>query len=586
MDQTGSQKQRDNASKNDHLSKIQYIQPISQKKHAELSSNRKVKINPFTDESSSMSKNPFQGEVTFGEKVTKFAEAASLYSDFLQQDSYSVKNRISQINTDIDNHQIYKKRQFNSKTPSISQNIDLLDSKQSEQFVNQPPRQTFTNKKRPDNLEYMGYSNNQINAASSVSSLSFRGGSFKVSREDESKKKRIQELLKKAKNLTSPHQNLHIDQQLAQAVDQIEPESFIPFENANEDEEDSNSEQVGIRKTIHSISDISGNRNIKVTKEPLVKKNTVKSVSNDANVLESYSNSQIEVQKQRDSSLQDKNSPNTLIKKNQNPNNSVVKIKHLNQSEIQVSFANSKKKLAYYKNSEESHKSGNKEKVSKKVIQINTNLEPSQSKQQYKIALAHAYFKEQTKKDKSAKINATSISCGGITLNFSNKDEQSSQYENQFASKHNKQTSKNLTTSEPSNKDKTVESQSSQMSQISPQSFYTPNSFYKATKQSRQNQQITGHFSANVGAPQQADNEPSSTSSKPQLSSIKIPQHPNTITNMQKHKQIGELIKSNIKIKQLQSCGNDELNNVAEPKTIKAHLSPFSTGQVHYAHTP
>lgn len=103
------------------------------------------------------------------------------------------------------------------------------------------------------------------------------------------------------------------------------------------------------------------------------------------------------MKKQRDSSLQElsKNSPTILMKKSQNPTNSVVKIKHLNQSEIQVSFANSKKKLAYYKNSEESHKSVNKEKLGKKVIQINTNLEPSQSKQQYKIALAHAkYFKE------------------------------------------------------------------------------------------------------------------------------------------------------------------------------------------------
>lgn len=54
----------------------------------------------------------------------------------------------------------------------------------------------------------MGYANSKINVASSVSSLSFRGGSFKVGREDETKKKRIQELLQKAKNLTSPHQNL------------------------------------------------------------------------------------------------------------------------------------------------------------------------------------------------------------------------------------------------------------------------------------------------------------------------------------------------------------------------------------------
>lgn len=97
--------------------------------------------------------------------------------------------------------------------------------------------------------------------------------------------------------------------------------------------------------------------------------------------------------------------------------------------------------MAYYKNSEDTNP--NKEKVGKKMIQINTNLEPSQSKQQYKIALAHAkYFKEQGKPDKG-KANPTSISCGGITLNFSSKDEQSSQYENHFASKHLKPGSKN-----------------------------------------------------------------------------------------------------------------------------------------------
>lgn len=56
---------------------------------------------------------------------------------------------------------------------------------------------------------------------------------------------------------------------------------------------------------------------------------------------------------------------------------------------------------------------------------------------------------------------------------------------------------------------------------------------------------------------------------------------------MQKQKQIGDLIKSTIKIKQLQSCGGDELNKVVENKTIKAHLSPFSSGgQMQFAHTP
>lgn len=48
----------------------------------------------------------------------------------------------------------------------------------------------------------------------------------------------------------------------------------------------------------------------------------------------------------------------------------------------------------------------------------------------------------------------------------------------------------------------------------------------------------------------------------------------------QKQKQIGDLIKSNIKLKQLQSCGDDELNQV-----IMSKQSPFSSGgQINVSH--
>ena len=64
-------------------------------------------------------------------------------------------------------------------------------------------------------------------------------------------------------------------------------------------------------------------------------------------------------------------------------NNNIVKIKQPNQSEIEVQLQTNKKKLAYYKNLEEPTNKN----THKKQIQINTNLEPSQSKKQYKIAL-------------------------------------------------------------------------------------------------------------------------------------------------------------------------------------------------------
>lgn len=313
-------------------------------------------------------------------------------------------------------------------------------------------RATFTNKKRPDNFEYTGYSAGKVGvASSSLSSLSFRGGSFQMTAEEESKKRRIQELLQKAKTMTSPHHS-----QLREVDHTFDESETGGLEN--QEEHDTNSEQVGIRKTIHHINEVQSSRKRTNESHSEVKKPILKSASGGGNAAANYSNPAFEVKKQRDSSLQAYNKNSKSMKNSASGSNPVVKIKHLDQSEIQLQFPNSKKKLAYYKNSE-GHPP--KERVAgKKMMQINTNLEPSQSKQQYKLALAHAkYYKEQ----KTGKVNQTSISCGGITLNFSQKDEQSSKYENhQFGAK--KKHAKNLQNSDPSNKDKTVESQGSQLS--------------------------------------------------------------------------------------------------------------------------
>lgn len=56
----------------------------------------------------------------------------------------------------------------------------------------------------------------------------------------------------------------------------------------------------------------------------------------------------------------------------------MVKINPVNPNEIELSFTNNKKKL-FLKNPDDINKD-TKEKLSKKVMQINTNLEPSQSK--------------------------------------------------------------------------------------------------------------------------------------------------------------------------------------------------------------
>lgn len=92
----------------------------------------------------------------------------------------------------------------------------------------------------------------------------------------------------------------------------------------------------------------------------------------------------------------------------------VMKIRQPNKSEIEVQFPTTKRKLNYIKNTEES-----KQSVNKKSIQINTNLEPSQSKKQYQLALAQAKFF----KEKDIKGTSNSISCGGITVNFGKNEE-------------------------------------------------------------------------------------------------------------------------------------------------------------------
>lgn len=61
----------------------------------------------------------------------------------------------------------------------------------------------------------------------------------------------------------------------------------------------------------------------------------------------------------------------------------------------------------------------------RKSIQINTNIDQSQNKKQYELAVAQTkYFKENNiRVDKSKKVNQSSISCGNITVNFQTKDQ-------------------------------------------------------------------------------------------------------------------------------------------------------------------
>ena len=160
----------------------------------------------------------------------------------------------------------------------------------------------------------------------------------------------------------------------------------------------------------------------------------------------------------------------------------------------------SKRKLTYYKNLEEPQKQSNK-----KQIQINTNLEPSQSKKQYQMALAQAkYFKEQNKQDKKPG-NQTSISCGGITLNFSQNTSNKSYLELNFSQKDDEvikdNVSKTVKYSQLKNKNHKLNSvstqknhqtaESQQSSLLSPQSFYTPNSFYKPDRKEEKKSSIS-----------------------------------------------------------------------------------------------
>lgn len=72
-----------------------------------------------------------------------------------------------------------------------------------------------------------------------------------------------------------------------------------------------------------------------------------------------------------------------------------MKIKKPNQSDIEVQFSKNKRKLHYIKSSNQvpqqsSHALGSM--LNRKSIQINTNLEPSQSKKQYELALEQSKF--------------------------------------------------------------------------------------------------------------------------------------------------------------------------------------------------
>ena len=94
-----------------------------------------------------------------------------------------------------------------------------------------------------------------------------------------------------------------------------------------------------------------------------------------------------------------------------------------------------------------SKNAGNQNRIetTKKQIQINTNLEPNQSKKQYELALVQAKLCQQTggnynnktgsmdKLDKqikdSKKNNQSSISCGSITVNISANEKIKGKYE-------------------------------------------------------------------------------------------------------------------------------------------------------------
>ena len=73
-----------------------------------------------------------------------------------------------------------------------------------------------------------------------------------------------------------------------------------------------------------------------------------------------------------------------------------MRINHSANSEIEVHFPQNKKKLNYMKSIGKNTQNSNKVEGGKKQIQINTNLEPNQSKKQYELALVQAKLCKQT----------------------------------------------------------------------------------------------------------------------------------------------------------------------------------------------
>lgn len=63
-----------------------------------------------------------------------------------------------------------------------------------------------------------------------------------------------------------------------------------------------------------------------------------------------------------------------------NQNKTVMRINHSTNSEIEVHFPQNRKKLNYMKSIGKNTQNSNKVEGGKKQIQINTNLEPNQSK--------------------------------------------------------------------------------------------------------------------------------------------------------------------------------------------------------------
>ena len=99
---------------------------------------------------------------------------------------------------------------------------------------------------------------------------------------------------------------------------------------------------------------------------------------------------------------------------------------------------------------------------------------------------------------------------------------------------------------------------------VSPQSFYTPNSFYQAQQKGEKIRLSKKGGGSGEG-------------------NFRIPQHPNTITNMHIKQKQTDFVKSGIKLKQLQSCSGEfsdqKLENSGNKPTFDiSGSSPFSSG--------